>query len=82
MELTEKVHKLEMGYHNHEVRLSRVEKENEKQLESEKTFHDFMVAYDARAEGRDRTLKTFMTILTVISIISPALTILINSMLK
>lgn len=79
MELTERVHKLEVGQTNHEVRLKRVEEENERQHENELKFHDFIVKTEARAEGRDKTLKVFMSILTVVSIISPFIAVWVAS---
>lgn len=79
MELTERVHKLEVGYTDHEVRLKRVEKENERQHENELKFHDFIVKTEARAEGRDKTLKVFMSILTVVSIVSPFIAVWVAS---
>lgn len=82
MELTERVHKLEIGHVDHEGRLKKVEKENERQHENELVFHDFIVKTEARAEGRDKTLKVFMSVLTVVSILSPAATILIQSLVR
>lgn len=82
MELTERVHKLEVGHVDHETRLERVEKENEEQKQNDQTFHDFIIKNDARAEGRDRTLKVFMTVLSVLSILSPVLTIIVTNMVK
>lgn len=82
MELTELVRKWEIGHHDHETRIIRLEKENEKQTEAEKNFHDYIVATEAKAEGRDKVLKTMLSILTAISIVSPAITILINSTIK
>lgn len=79
MELTERVHKLEVGQTDHEVRLKRVEEENERQHENELKFHDFIVKTEARAEGRDKTLKVFMSILTVVSIISPFIAVWVAS---
>ena len=82
MELTERVHKLEVGHVDHETRLKRVEKENEEQKQKEQTFHDFIIKTEARAEGRDKTLKVFMTVLSVLSILSPVLTIIVTNMVK
>ena len=82
MELTERVHKLEIGHVDHESRLKKVEKENERQHENELVFHDFIVKTEARAEGRDKTLKVFMSVLTVVAILSPAATILIQSLVR
>ena len=82
MELTERVHKLEVGHVDHETRLKRVEKENEEQKQNEQTFHDFIIKTEARAEGRDKTLKVFMTVLSVLSILSPVLTIIVTNMVK
>ena len=82
MELTERVHKLEVGHVDHETRLKRVEKENEEQKQKEQTFHDFIIKTEARAEGRDKTLKVFMSVLTVASILSPAVTILIQNLVR
>lgn len=79
MELTERVQKLEVGQTDHEVRLKRVEEENERQHENELKFHDFIVKTEARAEGRDKTLKVFMSILTVVSIISPFIAVWVAS---
>ena len=82
MELTDRVHKLEIGHVDHETRLRRVEKDGEERKQNEQTFHDFIVKTEARAEGRDKTLKVFMSVLTVVSIVSPAITILVSSMVK
>lgn len=82
MELTERVHKLEVGHHDHEIRITKVERENEEQQKHVQSFHDFIVATEARAQGRDKTLKTMLTVLTVISILSPVATILVNAMIK
>lgn len=82
MELTERVHKLELGHTDHEIRLKKVEQENERQHENELVFHDFIVKTEARAEGRDKTLKVFMSVLTVASILSPAVTILIQNLVR
>ena len=79
MELTERVHKLELGHTDHEVRLKKVEKENEEQKQNEQTFHDFIVKTEARAEGRDKTLKVFMSVLTVVSIVSPFIAVWVAS---
>lgn len=81
MELTERVHNLEIKHADHEIRLKKVEKENEEQQKDVLAFHDFIVKTEARAEGRDKTLKVFMAILSVIALVSPALTILINSLI-
>lgn len=82
MELTERVHKLEIGHADHEVRLKKVEKENEQQHKNELVFHDFIVKTEARAEGRDKTLKVFMSILTIVSVLSPFVAIWVNSVVK
>lgn len=82
MELTERVHKLEIGHTDHEVRLKKVEQENEQQHKNELVFHDFIVKTEARAEGRDKTLKVFMTILTAVSILSPFVAIWVTSIVK
>ena len=82
MELTERVHKLEIGHADHEVRLKKVEKENEQQHKNELVFHDFIVKTEARAEGRDKTLKVFMSILTAVSILSPFVAIWVTSVVK
>lgn len=82
MELAERVQKLEVGQTDHEIRLKKVEQENERQHENELKFHDFIVKTEARAEGRDKTLKVFMSVLTVASILSPAVTILIQSLVR
>ena len=82
MELTERVHKLEIGHVDHEGRLKKVEKENERQHENELVFHDFIVKSEARAEGRDKTLRVFMTILTAVSILSPFVAIWVTSVVK
>lgn len=82
MELTERVHKLEVGHVDHETRLKRVEKENEEQKAKEQTFHDFIIKTEARAEGRDKTLKVFMSILTIVSVLSPFVAIWVNSVVK
>lgn len=78
MELVERVGKLEIGQHDHEGRIKRLEKDNETQQVNINTFHDYIVRTEAKAEGRDRTLKIFMTVLSLIALISPALTILVN----
>lgn len=82
MELTERVHKLEIGHTDHEIRLKKVEQENEQQHKNELVFHDFIVKTEARAEGRDKTLKVFMTILTAVSILSPFVAIWVTSIVK
>lgn len=78
MELAERVGKLEIEHHDHEGRIKRLEKDNETQQVNINTFHDYIVRTEAKAEGRDKTLKIFMTVLSLIALISPALTILIN----
>lgn len=78
MELTERVHNLEIKHADHEVRLKRVEQENEKAKANELTFHDFIVATEAEAKGRDKTLKVMLTILTTLSAISTLATVLTN----
>lgn len=78
MELAEKVHKLELGHHDHEIRITKVEKENEKQIKAEQEFHDFIVATEAQAKGRDKTLKVMLTVLTTLSAISTLATVLTN----
>lgn len=79
MELTERVHKLELGHTDHEVRLKKVEKENEEHKQNEQAFHDFIVKTEARAEGRDRTLKVFMSVLTIVSLLSPFIAVWVAS---
>ena len=74
MELTERVHKLEIGHVDHETRLKRVEKQNEEQETKEAEFHDYIVKTEAKAEGRDKTLKTMMTVLSVLTAISTLVT--------
>ena len=78
MELTERVHNLEIKHADHEARLKRVEQENEKAKENELAFHDFIVATEAQAKGRDKTLKVILSILTVMSAVSTVLTVLNN----
>lgn len=78
MELTERVHKLEIGHADHEVRLRKVEKENEEAKKNEQTFHDYIVATEAQAKGRDKTLKVMLTVLTTLSAISTLATVLTN----
>lgn len=82
MELTERVHNLEIKHIDHEGRIKKLEKDNETQQENINEFHDFIVKTEARAEGRDKTLKLFMTVLSLIALVSPALTILVNSMIN
>ena len=82
MELTERVHKLEIGHTDHEIRLKKVEQENEQHHKNELVFHDFIVKTEARAEGRDKTLKVFMTILSAVSILSPFVAIWVTSIVK
>lgn len=79
MELTDRVQKLEIGHADHEVRLRKVEKENEMQQKNAELFHDYIIKTEAKAEGRDKTLKVFMTILSVATIISPFLTLWVRS---
>lgn len=78
MELTERVHSLEIKHADHEVRLKRVEKENEEAKGKEQEFHDFIVATESQAKGRDKTLKVMLTVLTSLSAISTLATILTN----
>lgn len=82
MELTERVHKLEIKHADHEVRIKKIEKDNETQQDTINEFHDYIVKTEAKAEGRDRTLKVFMTILSLVALVSPALTVLLNSMIN
>lgn len=82
MELTERVHKLEVGHVDHETRLKRVEKENDEQKQKEQTFHDFIIKTEARAEGRDKTLKGFMTVLSAVSILSPFIAVWVSNLVK
>lgn len=78
MELTERVHKLEIGHHDHETRILRVEKENEEQKKVEQSFHDFIVATEAEAKGRDKTIKAMLTVLTVLSVLSTIASVVSN----
>ena len=75
MELTERVHKLELGHHDHESRIKRVEHDNEEQAKSVQNFHDFIVATEAQAKGRDKTLKVMLAILTALSAVSTIVTV-------
>lgn len=78
MELTERVHKLEVGHHDHEIRITKVERENEEQQRQGQSFHDFIVATQAEAKGRDKTIKVMLTVLTVLSAISTLATVVSN----
>ena len=78
MELVDRVHDLEIKHADHEVRLKRVEQENEKAKENEQTFHDFIVATEAKAKGRDKTLKTTLTVLSVLTALSTLVTFIAN----
>lgn len=82
MELTDRVQKLEIGHTDHELRIKKVERENELQQKNAEAFHDYIIKTEARAEGRDKTLKVFMTVLSVIALVSPALTLLLNALIK
>lgn len=78
MELTERVHKLEIGHVDHETRLKRVEKQNELQESKEAEFHDFIVKTEAKAEGRDKTLRIMLTVVTALTTLSTLVTVLGN----
>ena len=79
MELTERVTNLELAKERHESAIKTLQQSDTKKSDMMDTFFEFMISTKAEAEGRDKTLKKLLSWITVLSILSPIITIVVNA---
>lgn len=79
MELTERVTNLELAKERHEGAIRTLQQNDREKKDLMDRFYEFMISTKAEAEGRDKTLKRLLSAITVLSILSPIITVIINA---